>query len=504
VAFAKAKYAAELRANAPTLNGEGRLSLLNARHPLLSGHVVPISIWLGEDFRVLVITGPNTGGKTVALKTAGLLTLMAQAGMHVPAAPESQVAVFQRVFADIGDEQSIEQSLSTFSSHMRNIIEMLPGVDAQSLVLLDELGAGTDPSEGAALARSLLVQLLDSGARAIVTTHYSELKTFAHEQPGVENASVEFDVESLSPTYRLTIGLPGRSQALAIARRLGMPQAVLSRARQFVSTGAARVEKLLSQIQAERQEIGRLYERAREMHEDAAKIRDRVNAELREVQRERERILAEAREEGAQAVRDLRRRLRQIETEAGSAVSRREARSLQAQVDEVQAETAAALGPLPGEPGARERSVQPLKPGATVAVASLGQEGTVLSVAGGEAEVQIGQFKMRLPSEDLEVVRRSSREPERAVEFHRSTEAPPMEIDVRGWRADEALRELDQYLHDNYVHGQGTVRIVHGKGTGALRRAIREGLRENPLVKSFEAEKPQGGGDGVTVVKLAV
>lgn len=506
VAFAKAKFASALRASEPRLNDQGRISLTAARHPLLRGDVVPISIWLGDEFRVLVITGPNTGGKTVALKTVGLLTLMAQAGLHVPAAPESEMAVFPRVFADIGDEQSIEQSLSTFSSHMRNIVAMLPEIDGHSLVLLDELGAGTDPAEGSALARAIVTTLVESGARAVVTTHYSELKTFAHEQEGVENASVEFNVETLSPTYRLVIGVPGRSQALAIARRLGMPQRVLSIARQHVSAGAARVEKLLSQIQAERQEIGRLYARAKEMHEDTAKIRERERAELASIQRERESILAEAREEGAAVVRELRTRLRQIEEDAKGAMSRREQRELRARVEEAQATAAEALGPMPSTTAGaarQEPALQPLRAGAAVAVLSLGQQGTVLSVSDGEAEVQLGQFKMRIPTDDLQVLSRKEREPERKVEYQSTREAPPTEIDIRGWRADDALREVDQYLHDSYMHGQNTVRIVHGKGTGALRRAIREQLGEHPLVKSFQTEKPELGGEGVTVVKLA-
>jgi DNA mismatch repair protein MutS2 len=504
VAFAKAKYAADQNAVPPRLNGAGRTNLVQARHPLLRGDVVPISIWLGTEFRVLIITGPNTGGKTVALKTIGLLTLMAQAGLHVPAESESELAVYPRMFADIGDEQSIEQSLSTFSSHMRNIISMLPEIDAHSLVLLDELGAGTDPAEGAALARALLTSLLESGARAVVTTHYSELKTFAHEEDGVENASVEFDVERLTPTYRLVIGLPGRSQALAIANRLGMPQLVLAVARQNVSAGAVRVEKLLSQIQNERREIGQLYERARELHADGRKLRDRLQSELRSVKREREDILVEARVEAANILRDVRSQLRSIEETAGSSASRREQRDLRAGVDEVQTSAAAALGSPARDDESSEPPIQPLRPGATVQILSLQQQGTVLSTRDGEAEVQFGQFTMRVPTDDLQVLSKKQREPERKVEIHVTSSAPPLELDVRGWRADDAVREVDQYLHDNYVHGQGTVRIVHGKGTGALRKAIREQLDSNPLVQSHATEKRELGGDGVTVVKLAV
>jgi DNA mismatch repair protein MutS2 len=504
LAFAKARYASALRAAPPLLNSDGLTELAMARHPLLKGEVVPISIRVGGEFRVLVITGPNTGGKTVALKTIGLLTLMAQAGMHVPAAPESVVAVFPHVFADIGDEQSIEQSLSTFSSHMRNIVSMLPEIDERSLVLLDELGAGTDPQEGAALARALLKSLLDSGARAAVTTHYSELKTFAHEEEGVENASVEFDVETLSPTYRLIIGLPGRSQALAIARRLGMPQHILSRARQFVSTGAVRVERLLSQIQAERRQIADMARRAGELQEDARKLRDRVRSELTSIRTERERILDKAREDAAATVREMRARLRELEDQARGVASRREQREMRAQIDEIQSEAAAELGAMAPAAADLGPALRPLQPGAAVNVLSLGQQGTVVSVSDGEAEVQLGQFKMRIPSDDLEVLSRRERQAEHSVEYHATREAPPMQIDVRGWRADDAQREIDQYLHDNYMHGQGTVRIVHGKGTGALRRAIRDQLGEHPLVKNFQSEDAKQGGEGVTVVTLAV
>ncbi|HZU14769.1 MAG TPA: endonuclease MutS2 [Chloroflexota bacterium] len=503
LAFAKARYAERLKAVAPALNDDGMTNLVLARHPLLRGDVVPISMWLGEDFRVLVITGPNTGGKTVALKTFGLLTLMAQAGMHVPAAAESTIAVYPRIWADIGDEQSIEQSLSTFSSHMRNITGMLPQIDAKSLVLLDELGAGTDPQEGAALARTILQALLASGARAVVTTHYSELKTFAHEAEGVENASVEFDVETLSPTYRLTIGLPGRSQALAIAQRLGLPGSILEQARGFVSSGAVRVEQLLAQIQAERQEIAELHTRTIALHEDARKLRERVRSQFGELRKERERVLAEAREEAAATVRELRGRLRALEEEARGMASRREQRELRSRLDELQGEAAEALQPAGVAVDAAPR-LQPIREGATVAILSLGQTGTVLSVGDGEAEVQLGQFKMRIPTDDLEVVAGKRREADAGTRVQTTSPAPPMEIDIRGWRADDALHEIDQYIHDNYMHGQGVVRIVHGKGTGALRRAIREQLSSNPLVKSFESEETKLGGEGVTVVKLAL
>jgi DNA mismatch repair protein MutS2 len=283
-----------------------------------------------------------------------------------------------------------------------------------------------------------------------------------------------------------------------------MPQRVLAIARQNVSAGAVRVETLLAQIQNERREIGQLYERARELHEDARKLRDRLQGELRSVKLEREDILAQARAEAAGIVRDLRAQLRSIEETAGGSASRREQRELRARVDEVQSATAEALGSRDTATDSSEPQIQPLQAGATVQILSLQQQGTVLSTRDGEAEVQFGQFTMRVPTDDLQVLSRKQREPERRVEVHVSSPAPPMELDVRGWRADDAVREVDQYLHDNYMHGQGTVRIVHGKGTGALRKAIREQLDSNPLVQSHSTEQRELGGEGVTVVKLAV
>lgn len=503
LAFAKARYATALHATQPVVNADGHIKLLGARHPLLTGDVVPITITLGDAYRLLVITGPNTGGKTVALKTTGLLTLMAQAGMHIPADDGSGVAVFGKVFADIGDEQSIEQSLSTFSGHIKTIIRVLRDVDDQSLVLLDELGAGTDPAEGAGLARAILTTLLESGARGVITTHYSELKTFAHEVDAVENASVEFDVENLSPTYRLIIGLPGRSQALDIAHRLGMPARVLALARSHVSAGAVRVERLLAQIQAERHELGRLFERSQALHADARALRDRLRAEVTRAGREREDILAEARQQSADVVRELRSGLRELEQEARGPGSRRERNALRERLDVVQEKAMAALEASSG-PTAPATGLQPVRGGATVSIPSLGQQGTVISVDGAEAQVQVGAFTMRLPVDTLEVVAAARPESERAVEVHATRETPPMQIDLRGWRADDALRELDQYLHDNYMSGQHTVRIVHGKGTGALRKAIRDELSGHPLVKTLGSEEPKQGGEGVTVVTLAM
>jgi DNA mismatch repair protein MutS2 len=505
LALARARYAIELNATAPNLNAEGRLNLVEARHPLLTGNVVPITVFLGDDFTILVITGPNTGGKTVALKTVGLLTLMAQAGMHIPAAAGSRIAVFRRVWADIGDEQSIEQSLSSFSAHLSNIVQILSETGPDTLVLLDELCAGTDPVEGSALARAIIVELLERGARAVVTTHYSELKAFAYEQPGVENASVEFDVRTLSPTYQLIIGLPGRSQALTIAQRLGLSAAIIERARSFLSRGGLRVERLLAQIHQERRAIANLYRRARELNEDLAKLRDRLHQEVEQTRVERERVLEEARTEANEAVRALRRRLHEIEISSFSSRSaQREA--VHRQIEAAQREVLAQLGTdneaetVPPEPGT-------IQVGDEVEVKSLGQRGTIAAIDDGQAQVQIGSFKLHLPLDDLQPVkgiaaetRATGRVRESSLQIAPAPTAP--EIDLRGWRPSEVEPYLERYINDSYLNGMDTVRVVHGHGTGALRRAIREQLKAHPLIAHIAPADKEHGGEGVTVVTL--
>lgn len=508
-AFARAKYGLALSASNPHLNDEGRLTLINARHPLLTGDVVPISLNLGDSFSVLVVTGPNTGGKTVALKTVGLLTLMAQTGLQIPADEGSEIGVFERVWADIGDEQSIEQSLSTFSSHLSNIIRILAQTNQRSLVLLDELGAGTDPQEGSGLARAIIKELLERQAKAVATTHYSELKAFAHEQPGVQNASVEFDVRTLSPTYRLIVGVPGRSQALAIAKRLGLPPAIIERARSYLSQGGLRVERMLSQIQHERQEIGRLYKRAQELNEDLAKLRDRLQDEVERVQEERATVLRDARSEGNEAVRKLRERLAEIEAEAnrsGSARPGGRVRALREQVEEARSATHEAIGP-----DVDDREAKPtvslsgeIAVGDEVFVKSLGQTGTVVRKAGAEAEVQVGHFKLRRDAGDLQRVRAAPRpEPKVSVRLQEGKQAIPPEIDIRGRRPREVEPEIESYINDGFMSGLETLRIIHGHGTGSLRSAVREQLEAHPLVAGIAAAGKEAGGQGVTVVTLA-
>jgi DNA mismatch repair protein MutS2 len=506
-AFARAKYAIAIRATSPRLDTDGRLNLIEARHPLLTGEVVPITVSLGESFSILVVTGPNTGGKTVALKTVGLLTLMGQAGMQIPADEPSELAIFQTVWADIGDEQSIEQSLSTFSSHLKNIVRILAQTDEHSLVLLDELGAGTDPAEGSGLARAIIRELLDRKAKAVTTTHYSELKAFAHEQKGVQNASVEFDVATLSPTYKLVIGIPGRSQALAIAKRLGLAGAVIERARSYVSQGGLRVERLLTQIQQERQGISALYKRAQELNEDLGKLRDRLQDEVNRTVQERAEVLREAREEANESIRGLRERLAEIEVKAnrsGSARPGAQVRALRQEVEEVKQEVAKDLGPSM-EAGEAPRIAVPgeIEPGDEVFVVGLGQNGTVTKIAGAEYEIQVGAFKLRRPADDLQRLKAGRlQSPKVSLKVAERSVTMPLGIDVRGRRAQEIEPEIERYVNDGYMGGMETLRIIHGMGTGALRKAVREQLEAHPLVSGIAAAPKDKGGEGVTVATL--
>lgn len=524
-AIAKARLAREMRATEPAVADHATakggdvpmLELRSARHPLLKGTVVPIDVWIGPDFSILVITGPNTGGKTVALKTVGLLTLMAQAGLHLPVAEGSRVCVFSGVYADIGDEQSIEQNLSTFSSHMTNIVSILHHADEQSLVLLDELGAGTDPAEGSVLARAILAHLLERGVTVIATTHYSELKAFAHLTPGIQNASVEFDVRTLSPTYKLSIGLPGRSNALAIATRLGLPREIVRAAKGLMDPRKVEVEALLGRIRDERQAAREAKAAAASALEDARKLQNRLAAEWREIETERRRILQEARQTAEAELETMRARLARAMAlvEAGIA-TREQIREAADEIRAVEREMAAAPPPPPvvetyEEEQAEEETVPgKVAVGQTVWVSSLGQEGELLSLpdAKGEVEVQMGALKMRVKATDVQPGRRSARavRPQPTVQISPSItqrEAPPVQLDLRGMRAEAALEILDKYIEDAYLSGLPFVRIVHGKGTGVLRQVVREHLGKHALVRGLQQADAKEGGEGATVAQLA-
>lgn len=513
LALAKARYSSAIGGVEPQLVGDrGSLSLINARHPLLGANVVPISVPLGGEYTVLVITGPNTGGKTVALKTVGLLTAMAQAGLHIPADEGSRVRIFESIYADIGDEQSIEQSLSTFSSHMTHIVSILREANERSLVLLDELGAGTDPAEGSALARAILGELLADRAWTVATTHYSELKAYAHITPGVENASVEFDLETLAPTYRLSVGLPGMSNALAIASRLGLADHIVEAARKLLNPDEVQVESLLAQIREERARAAADRARAEEIRADADKLRQRLAAQLRSIDEERQRLIAETRSELSAEIDELRRRLRRALLVAERPSTQvHDLMEAAREVKEIEKDLESRLPrPEPAAPESPDETTRELRPGDVVKVKSLNEIGEIVSLSDSrrEAEVQLGSFKLKIAVSDLE----RSREGRPAERFVRSGGAKPrpdesrptpsIDFEIRGWRADEVAPELDKYLDEAYLSGLPFVRVIHGKGTGVLRQVVREQLATHPLVRSFQSAPPNEGGEGVTVAVL--
>ncbi len=513
--LAKGRYAGLINASEPKISLEGKLQLREARHPLLTGKVVPIDFQLGDDFNMVIITGPNTGGKTVALKTVGLLSLMAQAGLHIPARDDSVLPLYLDVYADIGDEQSIEQSLSTFSSHLSRIVEILRQAVPGTLVLLDELGAGTDPSEGSALARAILLHLLQRGIATIATTHYSELKAFAHAEPRVANASVEFDVDTLSPTYRLSIGVPGRSNALAIAARLGLSEDIIESARAFVGSAGVELEDLLEGLHVDRQAAADLrYHLSMERAEVEYQQRELERRQV-ELENERVQVLNQARQQAEDELAQVQAELARIRVEAQRPhLTPERLRDLRSQTRTLEEKTAPHR---PSRPRSRPAGAEPaavtdpgiLQIGDLVRVRSMDSRGELLTLPDtrGEAEVQLGPLKMRVRAADLE---RVSRREARSTSGNTMVSlpvldlatAPETQLDLRGWRVEDALPDVDRYLNDAYLAGMPFVRLLHGKGTGALRQAIRLELAHHPLVKSFASAEPSDGGDGVTVVNL--
>jgi DNA mismatch repair protein MutS2 len=478
--------------------------LIKARHPLLDpATVVPVDVYLDDTYYSVVITGPNTGGKTVTLKTIGLLTLMAQAGLHVPAREDSALSVFQSLYTDIGDEQSIEQSLSTFSAHLANIIRILDRADQRSLVLLDELGAGTDPVEGAALAQAILAHLLQRGITTFVATHFAELKAYAYTTPGVENASVEFDVEALSPTYELTIGLPGRSNALAIATRLGLPTTIIDEARNRLSIDDVATEDLLKEIHNLREATSQAYKEAQAARQAAEAVARRLEGRLASIEEERREILeaaqAEAQEELARLQQEIRHLRRRMATEIGV---QEQLRHIEAEAQLLDEKVLAP--PPPSRPRVLPR--RPLQAGDTILVAGLGVDGEVLEVVDDGLEVQIGHFRVRVRPEDVELRDRPVTPPppttEKAVSLP-LTPSPGIELHLRGYRVADALPRLEEYLNNAFLAGLPWVRVVHGKGSGALRKAVRDALPGHALVASFRSGEEGEGGQGVTVVELA-
>jgi DNA mismatch repair protein MutS2 len=552
LAFAKAKYAEEIAGCEPVLverlkgeslksNGAGAqpatlrqtqgtvfnlptFKLLKARHPLIDpASAVANDIDLAPGTRAVVITGPNTGGKTVSLKTVGLLVAMAQSGLHIPAQSGSELPIFRDVYADIGDEQSIEQSLSTFSGHLTNIIRILKKIDARSLVILDELGAGTDPQEGAALARAILAHLLERGVTTFVATHYPELKTFAHSAEGVVNASLEFNVQTLRPTYKLTIGIPGRSNALAIAQRLGLPEAIVAAARSEVNPDELRADKLIDDIHRQRKIAFKESEKAEKARAEAHKQRRELNERLEKIEDERRDVLAQARAEGELEVEVLKRSIQSLRSQLQKLRQPLAAlEKLEAKVEKVEEKVQQPVERAKPKTEDQDRAPsppddrRPLSLGERVIVRTLGSEGIVTTLGESDAEVQVGSLRIRAKLVDLA---RKSEEQETDSEKKETgkpgkledppstrrpafVSSPGLELDLRGQKAEDALVMLESYLDKAYLSGMPFVRIIHGKGTGKLRQEVRAALKGHPQVTSFEEGHPNEGGDGVTVAKM--
>ena len=484
---------------------------------------------LAPGTRAVVITGPNTGGKTVSLKTVGLLVVMAQSGLHIPAASGSELRMFRDVYADIGDEQSIEQSLSTFSGHITNIIRILKKIDARALVILDELGAGTDPQEGAALARAILSHLLEAGVTTLVATHYPELKTFAHGTQGVVNASLEFDLQTLRPTYKLTIGIPGRSNALAIAQRLGLPETIVSAARSEINPDELRADKLLSDIHRQRKVAFKESQKAEKARAEVHKLRRELDERLEKIEDERREVLAQARAEGELEVEVLKRNIHSLRAQLEKLRQPLAAlEKIEAKVEKVEEKVAAPVERRKSKDEGQKNPVptdrSPLRLGERVTVSSLGSQGIVTALGEGDAEVQVGALRIRARLTELQRPSEAAAEdvePEQGAGRARriqkgaqslgasgsvhgpSAVSPGVELDLRGQSAEDALARLDDYLDKAYLSGMPYVRIIHGKGTGKLRQEVRAALKQHPQVVSYEEGHPSEGGDGVTVAKIA-
>ena len=513
--FARGALALTMRASRPILNEEGRIRIREGRHPLLDQKkVVPITVSLGDEFSLLIITGPNTGGKTVSLKTVGLLTLMGQAGLHIPAGDRSEIAVFRQVYADIGDEQSIEQSLSTFSSHMTNIVSFLKKVDDRSLVLFDELGAGTDPTEGAALAIAILSHLHKRNIRTMATTHYSELKIYALSTPGVENDCCEFDVESLRPTYRLLIGIPGKSNAFAISGKLGLPGYIIDDAKKRLSEQDVSFEDLLSDLEASRRTIEKEQAEIAAYKKEAETLKRQAVQKQEKLEEQRDRIIREANEKANAILREAKEvadeTIRNFHKFGKENISAAEMEKERERLRKKIKDTSASASLKTNKP---KKTYKPsdFKLGESVKVLSMNLTGTIGSLpdARGNVTVQMGILRSQVNISDLEIIeevspyapKRMNRTAKSKIKMSKSLSVSP-EINLLGKTVDEAVAELDKYLDDALLSHLNSVRVVHGKGTGALRKGIHEYLRRQKHVKSYRLAEFGEGDAGVTIVEL--
>lgn len=507
VILAKAKYGQAEKCTMPQINNEGYIRLVKARHPLIPiDTAVANTIEFGKDITAIVITGPNTGGKTVTLKTVGLCTLMAQSGIPIPALDGSEVALFESVFADIGDEQSIEQSLSTFSSHMVNIVDILKNYDEKSLIIFDELGAGTDPQEGAALAISILDAVHGTGARVMATTHYPELKAYGYNRPGVANASVEFDVETLSPTYKLLIGVPGRSNAFEISERLGLPGHIIAQAQSFTGTDRGEVNSMIASLEESRRQAEKDAEETEEQLQEAKQVKEDLEQRLAELEQKKDQLEQKAKEKAKKIIEDARREadeiiseLRKMQANTHKLIKDHELIDAKKRLDEA----------LPTNPVLKKQKkinelAKELKTGDEVKVLSFGQKGTLLEkLSKSEWSVQIGMLKMKLDESDLEFIKPEKQKQTVSVNAVRGRDSHvKLELDLRGERYEDALIRTEKYLDDAILANYPRVSIIHGKGTGVLRQAIQQYLKNHSRVKNYRFGEAGEGGHGVTVVEL--
>lgn len=510
--FAKGRLALDMNASKPVFNTRGYINIKNARHPLLGENVVPISVYLGNGFNTLIITGPNTGGKTVTLKTVGLLTIMGQSGLHIPADHNSELAVFEKVYADIGDEQSIEQSLSTFSSHMTKIVQILKEVKDNSLVLFDELGAGTDPTEGAALAMSILDYLKRKDIRTIATTHYSQLKIYALTNDKVKNAAVEFDVETLSPTYKLLIGVPGKSNAFEISKRLGLGDYIIDEARNLISKENIEFEDVLQALDLDRRIAEENKIESQRVKLEIERLKKDLELEKSKISTLREKTMQKAKEEAKQILRDAKENaeliideIRDISQNIDKDSSRRLQQAQEMLKKEVDKRDSEASGGIISVKS--KKPPKDLKAGETVELLSLNQRGTVITAPDekGNVEVQVGIMKVNvklsslrrtdLKEKDINIAKTKSMSSRKSKDIKQ-------EIDLRGLNVEEGIIEIDKYLDDAYISGLKEVYIIHGKGTGVLREGVQSFLKTHKHIKSIRPGKYGEGGDGVTVVGL--
>lgn len=501
--YARGKLAQKMQAVKPILNDEGIIDLKQARHPLIPpDQVVANDIKLGEDYTAIVITGPNTGGKTVTLKMIGLLTLMAQTGLHIPALEGSRLSVFQKVFADIGDEQSIEQNLSTFSSHMTNIVDMMDKIDDKTLVLFDEIGAGTDPQEGAALAMALLDEVIEKQARVVATTHYPELKAYGFNRPSVMNASVEFDVETLRPTYRLLMGVPGRSNAFEISLRLGLEKSIIERAKSYLGVDSKNVENMILALEKSRKQAERELEEAHRILEESERLHRQLKQKWEAFEQKREELYKRAEEKAKEAIDKARKEAEQIVSELRKKQTAQfkehewiEAKKL---LDEAQPEL------VKQKEDENERPRREFEVGDQIRHKTLNQTGEIIEKKNeDEYVIQLGMLRVTAKKKDLQYIGKVERKEEKPITQVITTTAPvKTEIDLRGKRYEEAMQELEAYIDRAILEGYPRVTIIHGKGTGALRKGVEQFIKRSPYIKSSRYGREGEGGTGVTIVEL--